>query len=87
MILGVATLYIQNKITMLLVKDLFNGLGVVYQCFLFPKTKQKAFPIKKIKNVEVIEFLERMDEIGRFETFYFQANLLSLLHKTAGIWP
>lgn len=81
------TLYIQNKTTMLLEKDLFYGLGIFYQCFFnFPKTK-KAFPVEKIKNVEVIEFLKRMEEIGRFVTFYFQANFLSVLHKTTGIWP
>lgn len=88
LILGMATLYIQTKTTMLLENyAVCHGLGIFYQCFFsFPKTT-KAFSVEKIKNLEVIEFLERMECLSEFVTYYFQANLLSLLHKIVGIWP
>lgn len=43
---------------------------VVVVVFNFPKTK-KAFSFKKSLKREVIEFLERVEEMGRFVTFHF----------------
>ena len=45
--------------------------------FNSPKTKI-AFPVRKIRKWEATEFLERVEEVGRFVTFFLQNDLLSL---------